>query len=339
MPVHNEEKVIRQKILNLLASDYPSDLLEVIIGSDSSDDGTDSIICEYAEADSRIIYFRSEIRIGKASMLNELARMAKGEILMVTDANVMPSPETISLLASEFIKPATGLCDAAVRSSGTADTAGTGITLQENFYSRFESALKRAEGEAWGSMTGPYGGFYAVRKSLFDSLPHNILVDDLFVGLSVLKKGYTAYNVPEAVVTEDTPPGIASQFRRRVRIAAGSFQNLYHYGPFPGRSYQASFSFFSHKVLRWFSPLFITLVFMTTVILSAHSVFYFCLLSVLFIFILLPAIDMVLGLLGMTLTPLRFATQFLLMNVALAAGMFRSIRGIKKGIWEPTKRV
>ena len=78
---------------------------------------------------------------------------------------------------------------------------------------------------------------------------------------------------------------------------------------------------------------------MTTVILSAHSVFYFCLLSVLLIFILLPAIDMVLGLMGMTLTPLRFATQFLLMNAALAAGMFRSIRGIKKGIWEPTKRV
>ncbi|MBE0666174.1 MAG: glycosyltransferase, partial [Bacteroidales bacterium] len=43
MPVHNEEKVIRQKILSLLASDYPSDLFEVIIGSDSSDDGTDSI--------------------------------------------------------------------------------------------------------------------------------------------------------------------------------------------------------------------------------------------------------------------------------------------------------
>jgi len=338
MPVHNEEKVLRQKIQHLLASDYPPSggLLEIIIGSDASDDGTDEIISEFARTDDRIVFFRSEERTGKSEMLNILASKAKGEILMITDANVMPSVHAVRLLADRFLDPETGLCDAAMTPSGAE---GKGITKQENFYSRFESALKRAEGEAWGTMTGPYGGFYAVRKSIFPLLPRNLLVDDLFVGLTVLKKGFSAFNIPEATVTEDTSPDISGQFSRRVRIAAGSFQNLYHFGPFPGKSAQASFCFFSHKVLRWISPLLLAFVFMTTVILSAHSVLYFCLLSIQLIFILLPAFDMVLYRNGKTLTPLRFATQFLMMNAALAAGFVKSLKGIEKGIWEPTKRV
>ncbi len=338
MPVHNEEKVLRKKIQLLLASDYPAagGLFEIIIGSDASDDGTDEIINEFARADDRIIFFRAEERTGKSGMLNILASKAKGEILIITDANVMPSVQTVRLLAEGFPEPETGLCDASVTPS---DSDGEGITFQENFYSRFESGLKRAEGEAWGTMTGPYGGFYAVRRSIFPVLPRNLLVDDLYVGLTVLKNGFSAFNIPEATVTEDTSPGISGQFRRRVRIAAGSFQNLFHFGPFPGKYARASFCFFSHKVLRWFSPLLLAIVFMTTVILSAHSVLYFCLFSIQLIFILLPAIDMVLYSTGKTLTPLRFATQFLMMNAALAAGFVKSLKGIEKGIWEPTKRV
>lgn len=336
MPVHNEETVLRQKIRLLLSSNYPRELFEIIIGSDASDDATDEIISEFAGTDERVIFFRSEERIGKSEMLNMLSSRAKGEILIITDANVMPSADTVRLLAAGFLIPETGLCDAAVIPSAAG---GEGIIIQENFYSRYESALKRAEGEAWGTMIGPYGGFYAVRKSIFPILPSNLLVDDLYVGLTVLKKGFTAYNVPEAKVSEDTSPGIAGQFRRRVRIAAGSFQNLFHFGPFPGKSPQASFCFFSHKVLRWFSPLLLAFVFMTTVILSGHSVLYFCLLSIQLIFILLPALDMVLYNTGKTLTPLRFATQFMIMNAALAAGFLKSLKGIEKGIWEPTKRV
>jgi len=336
MPVHNEESVLRKKIQLLLASDYPRSLLEIIIGSDNSDDGSDNIISEFARTDDRIIYFRAEERTGKSGMLNILASKARGEILIITDANVMPSVKAVRHLAEGFTASETGLCDAAVMPSGNRDE---GITKQENFYSRFESGLKRAEGEAWGTMTGPYGGFYAVRKRIFPVLPRNLLVDDLYVGLTVLKNGFSSFNIPEAAVSEDTAPGISGQFRRRVRIAAGSFQNLYHFGPFPGKSAQASFCFFSHKVLRWFSPLLLALIFMTTVILSAHSVLYFCLLSIQLIFILLPALDIVLYSTGKTLTPLRFATQFLMMNAALVAGFVKSLKGIEKGTWEPTKRV
>ncbi|MDX9904194.1 MAG: glycosyltransferase [Bacteroidales bacterium] len=336
MSAFNEEKVIREKMTSLLASDYPSDLIEFLVGSDCSGDGTDRILEEFAATDTRIRYFRSSERKGKASMLNKLASEARGELLVVTDANVIFSPQTVRELVGSFGSKATGLCDATVI-PGRSD--GSGVTRQENFYSRFETALKRAEGELWGAMPGPYGGCYAVRRDLFPEIPPNTLVDDLYAGLAVLAKGYRSFNIPGATVFEDTQPDMKDQFRRRIRIAAGSFQNLFRFGPFPSKRFSASFVFVSHKVLRWFSPLLLALFFMTTVILSGHSDFYLCLTAVQLIFIILSAIDLLPAWRGKKVRYQRFITQFLMMNVALAAGFVKALRGIKSGIWEPTKRV
>jgi cellulose synthase/poly-beta-1,6-N-acetylglucosamine synthase-like glycosyltransferase len=336
MPVFNEEKVISEKIRSLLVSDYPSELIELIIGSDASVDGTDEIIMKFAASDNRLKYHRNSIRKGKAAMLNELAAMAKGSILIITDANVIFSGATVRLLASGFTSSRTGLCDATVVPSASPDH---GMTRQENLYSKFETSLRRAEGEAWRAMTGPYGGCYAVRRELFPALPENTLVDDLYVGLTVMRKGFASFNVPEAVVYEDTQPDMADQYKRRVRIAAGSFQNLFRFGPFPSGKVNTSFAFFSHKVLRWFTPLFLTLFFMTTVILSGRSVLYFCLVAVQLILILLSALDLTFEKFGRTIKLPRYVTQFLLMNTALTAGFVKAVRGIKNGIWEPTKRV
>jgi hypothetical protein len=170
-------------------------------------------------------------------------------------------------------------------------------------------------------------------------LPENILVDDLFAGLSVLRKNNRAINIPDAAVCEDTQPEMKEQYLRRVRIAAGSFQNLFHFGPFPSRRFSVIFTFLSHKIMRWLTPFLILLFFMTTVILSARSDFYFCLTAFQLIFIILSALDLVLYRKGKKVGYLRYVTHFLLMNAALAAGFVKALRGVEQGIWEPTKRV
>jgi cellulose synthase/poly-beta-1,6-N-acetylglucosamine synthase-like glycosyltransferase len=345
MSAYNEAKVIREKMISLQASDYPAELTEFMVGSDCSFDGTDEILKEFAATDNRLRYFRSPEREGKACMLNRLASRACGEILVITDANVIFTPGTLRELAAGFNRSETGLCDATVI-PGRSDaidipgrSEGSGISHQENFYSRFETTLKRAEGELWGAMPGPYGGCYAVRCDLFPEIPANTLVDDLFVGLTVLAMGYRSYNIPGATVIEDTQPDLADQFRRRIRIAAGSFQNLFRFGPVPSKRFAASFVFLSHKVLRWSSPLLLALFFMTTVILSGNSDFYLCVAAVQLIFLILPALDLLPGWHGKKVRYLRYMTQFLMMNAALAAGFVKALRGIKSGIWEPTKRV
>jgi cellulose synthase/poly-beta-1,6-N-acetylglucosamine synthase-like glycosyltransferase len=337
MPVYNEEKVIRKKTDSLIASDYPAERTEILIGSDASTDNTDLIAGEYAAARKNIKFIRSEKRAGKAAMVNRLALMASGELLVVTDANVIPERTCLGKIVSHFNDENTGLCDA---TPVTPATFAEGIARQEKLYSSFEMKLKNSEAKVWGTSINPYGGFYVIRKSLFPVIPENMLADDLYVGLSLITRGYKALNEEEATVSEDIPSGIYEQYKRRERIAAGSFQNLFHYGPFPGGFFsRTSFCFFSHKVLRWFTPLFLLTIFMTSIILSGHSLLYFALALVQVIFILLPMPDYLLQKMGITVVPFRAVTQFLMMNVALAAGFFRCVRGVKEGTWEPTKRV
>jgi len=336
MSVHNEDKVIRSKITSMLGSDYPAGQIDFIVGSDGSTDGTDLLVAGIAATDSRIRFIRNEERRGKAAMINDLVSMARGEILIVTDANVIFTSGTVRKLAEPFVDLAAGLCDATPRPSVSVNG---GITRQENLYSRFETALKRAEGDLWGAMPGPYGGCYAVRRSLFPRLPENTLVDDLFAGLSVLKQNYRVINIHDAIVYEDTQPGISEQFRRRTRIAAGSFQNLFRFGLFFSHRAVVVIAFLSHKILRWLTPLLLSLFFMTSVILSGHSDFYFYITAVQLIFIILTALDLALDRKGKMIPFQRYVTQFLLMNAALAAGFVKAVRGIENGIWEPTKRV
>ena len=336
MSVYNEAKVIEEKMRSLVASDYPYDLTEFIIGSDASDDNTGIIMHKLSSGNSRIKFISYKERRGKPAVLNDLVSEASGEILVITDANVMFSPDTIRLLAERISVPGTGLCDATVVPR-TEDESG--ITRQENFYSRFETAIKRAEGILWNTMPGPYGGCYAIRRELFPHLPANTLVDDLFIGLTVMKSGFASSNIREARVYEDTQPGMAEQFSRRVRIAAGSYQNLFRFGFFPSRKLSASFAFFTHKVLRWLTPLFLILFFMTTVILSVSSQFYFCVSAIQLIFIFLSTLDLLLDRYGRKICYQRYVTQFLMMNAALIAGFARAAGGIRSGIWEPTKRV
>jgi len=334
--VHNEEMVIREKVESILKSDYPTKLMEIIIGSDGSTDDTEKIMRDITADGNPVRFIHNGRRRGKSAMLNDLVATAQGEILVITDANVIFTTGTLSHLMAGFSHPDTGLCDATAHPLASAEQ---GITKQENVYGRFETLLKRAEGDLWGTMPGPYGGCYAIRRELFPRIPENTLVVDLFVGLTVLGKNLRSFNIPEAIVYEDTQADTAAQFRRRIRIAAGSFQNLFRFGPFPSGKISASFVFISHKVLRWFTPLFLGLFFMTTVILSRRSDLYFWLSAFQLIFIILSALDLVLDRYGKKIRIQRYITQFLLMNAALVAGFVKAVRGIKNGIWEPTKRV
>ncbi|MCK4671131.1 MAG: glycosyltransferase, partial [Candidatus Aegiribacteria sp.] len=65
----NEEDVIARRIDNLMAQDYPG-RLEILIGSDFSDDKTDEILQPFAS--HNVILFRSPERIGKPLIIQEL---------------------------------------------------------------------------------------------------------------------------------------------------------------------------------------------------------------------------------------------------------------------------
>ena len=332
----NEEKVIKSKIESILYSAYPPDRLEVLVGSDASTDSTNTILLELQEAHPALQISLFDQRKGKPGVINQLAEHSKGEILVITDANVMLDRGTLTEMIKYFKHEEIGLVDSRMINTRLKKD---GISHQEKFYISREVKIKHQESLLWGSMMGPFGGCYAVRKSLYKPVPHNFLVDDFFINMAVLKQGKQCISNIEANVYEDVSNNLKEEFRRKKRISAGNFQNLSAFrslliSPSPG----VAFSFISHKVIRWIVPFLVLITLGISLYLGIHSRIYLILALLQLTVLVIPVIDHFLRKIKIHSIPLRFISHFVLMNLALMAGFIRYIGGIKNNVWQPTRR-
>ena len=336
MAVYNEEAIIRRKIDSLFASEYPGGKMEVLVGSDSSDDSTYKILTEleHTYPDLKVINFTK--RIGKAAIINRLSVVAKGEILILTDANVFPEKNTIHKLMQNFSDESVGLADTRLINTGMKKD---GISLPEVAYISMEMKLKNIEGRLWGTMMGPFGGFYAVRKASYEPLSRNILADDFRICMNVISKHEKAISDPEAIVYEDVSNSLSEEFSRKVRISAGNFQNLRHFAFLLLKPFSIwSFCFISHKMLRWITPFLWLITVLANILLIKSSFFFSLLILVQLIFLFLPTFDFLFKKLNVNLVPMRFFTHLIFMNIALFVGFIKYLKGISSGAWTPTKR-
>lgn len=332
----NEEKVIGEKLKGLLQSDYPPGKLEIIVGSDCSSDNTNFIVSAIAAGDERIRFFPFEKRRGKPSVVNDLADKAKFQVLILTDANVMFEKDTIRKLTRHFKVENIGLVGANILNVGMKKD---GISVQEKSYIERENLIKYNEGVAWGTMMGPFGGCYALRKNLYAHVPANFLVDDFFISMKVLEKKFQCINELQAVCYEDVSNDIRQEYRRKARISAGNFQNLVAFGHFLLRPFSATgYCFLSHKVLRWLTPFLILISLLSLFGLSETFTWAFLLLCGEILLLLSPIFDSILIRFGVHLKLLRFVAYFSLMNLALLKGFLRFLSGVNSSVWTPTKR-
>lgn len=353
----NEEEVIEEKIRSVLSSDYPSDRLEILVGSDNSTDNTNKILYDLEKEYPRLKVSVCFERTGKPGVINQLAQKAKGDILVITDANVMLDQSSLRTLASSFNNTEVALVDTRMVNTSLKKD---GISHQEKFYIGREVRIKNQESILWGSMMGPFGGCYAVRSKNYTPVPNHFLVDDFYVNMSVLKQGYKCVSNINANVYEDVSNDLKEEFRRKKRISAGNFQNLQKFRSLlisqqPG----VAFCFLSHKVLRWLVPILVMITLGTSIFLGtghassaklimnmqkgANSLLlienvYLLFALVQIIFISMPVIDHILRKIGIHVLPLRFISHFVLMNLALLAGFIRYLGGIKSNVWQPTRR-
>jgi len=337
---YNEEKVIAQKLSSILDSDYPKEKLEILVGSDASSDATNEILQKIGEDRDSLRLFLYTERKGKPGIINELAEKAKGEILLITDADVMLHRDTIGELSCFFKDERTGLVDS--RMVNTSSN-GQGISRQEKFYISREVHIKHREGKIWGAMMGPFGGCYAVRKSLYRRVPDRFLVDDFYINMKVLEQGYHCLSNLEAKAYEKASNDPREEFRRKKRISAGNFQNLAHFWPMLFKARRGiAFCFFSHKVIRWLVPFLALITLASSLILGLSpgslSHLYLGLGLIQLLVLITPVIDHILRKIKIQSIPLRFVSHFVFMNLALLAGFFRYLGGIKENVWQPTSR-
>ncbi len=336
MSVYNEEAVIIKKIRSIFDTGYPLDKIELIIGSDGSDDRTGRIIELYARKNGSIRYFLYESRRGKGSVINDLAEKATGAILILTDAKAIFTEGTIYRLVRHFKNNDTGIVGANIKSTRESIS---GISIQERSFMSREIRLKEMEGRIWGATVGVYGACYAIRKELYSPVPDNFSVDDFYMTMHVICRGKQAIMETGAVCYEEVPDDIRSEFHRKVRISAGNFQNMARFGnclwpPFGG----VAFSFLSHKVIRWLGPFIILLILLLNIFLLGQGRFYQVSFFVQLFIMFLPLADLFMRKIGIHVIILRFITHFYYMNLALLKGFIKYARKEKTHVWQPTRR-
>ena len=329
VPVYNEEEVIEKKIRNIFAVDYPPEKISIWIGSDQSSDR--SVALARSFKDSRVHVWEAPRRGGKTEILNHLAPQIDADIIIFTDANTMHESTGIRRLVSVFADKTVGGAGGVILHA----TQGT-QEFEEMAYRSFESYQKILESRLHSTISA-FGGFYALRRGLFTPIPENAYSnDDVLIPMNIVRQGFRVVFVPQAVSYEDMTEDLAQEFKRRVRIGAGNVQAftwlLDFLSPFKG---WPCFCYVSHKVTRWFSPLFIVLGLVACAILSeaAHIPFYRVLFGAAVVAVAAAFSSQI-----VPLKPTRRLFYFLAMNAALCLGYFRFAKGIRSAAWDRTQR-
>ena len=331
LSVYNEEEIIEAKIANFLELDYPAERLQLLVGLDASTDSTRQILEQLQSARIRVFPFTR--RQGKLGVLCALAQQTPAAIVVTTDANTMLQSDCIRTLTRHFADERVG----AVSGEETRLTAPGTDPASESLYWRYESALKFLENRI-NCTLGGNGSVLAVRRHLF-RLERPSIVEDFQIPLEIRFNGYRVVYDPEAVAVEEIAPTMSSQFARRIRIGAGDFQALFGNLSFlDPRKGLPAFCFFSHRVLRWITPVLLLIAFLTSLALIHRALFALLVIAQCAFYLMAW-----LGYLrkkrgkaaGICALPLHFCT----MNLALLLGLVRYLSGRHSLAWTATPRV
>lgn len=328
---HNEEAVLRAKLENALAMDYPAERLDIIVVSDASTDGTDRIAAEFAERGVRL--HRQEVRSGKTEAQNAGVRLARGQFLAFSDANSMYAPNALKRLLAPFADERVG-CVCGELQYANPDDQGAG--KGEGLYWRYEQFLKRRE-SLLSSTLGANGAIYALRRELFVELGGDI-ISDFVAPLGAWRRGFRIAYEPKAVATEYSSGGFGDEFSRRRRIVSRSLYGLWTEAGVlnPGAHFFFAFQMFSHKLLRWLVPVWLLVVLAVNIPLAASEL-YGLLLALQVAFYGLAALGLLwparLGRYWLFYVPAYFAAT----NWGTLLGVLSFLAGRRDRVWQPAR--
>ncbi len=245
----NEENSIAQKIENSLSLDYPGDKLRIFILANGCTDNTVMIASRYLDRDIEIFEYDD---IGKTHAQNLAVEKLDSDIIVFSDANTPYNKQAIKRLVAPFADPSVGCTNGRHVYVNLEDATGA---TEGTYWNIYENFLKRAESKT-SSMLGANGAIYAVRRELYIPLPPDV-IPDLFEPLLLTAKGYRTVYTPEAKAFERSELSFEAEYRRKVRIVRRSVSSLLRYRWLldPRRTGRLALILWSHKVLRWLTPL------------------------------------------------------------------------------------
>lgn len=321
---HNEEAVIRRRIENALALEYPEDALEVVVASDGSTDLTDGIVGELAAANPRLRLLQCP-REGKVAAQHRAVRATASDVLAFTDANSEWKPDALRALMRNLADPEVGYVCGQLRLESPE-----GANM-EGAYWRYEMWVREQESAA-SSITAGNGAIYAVRREDYVEDDPKFGHDFGFPYL-MEQRGLRAVYEPEAVATEKPASEPEDEYGRKVRTISRALGHI-----LTGRAFRPSRPLYvvqlvSHRVLRYSTGILHVVLLVSNLLLWARAPFYR-------LFLLLQLAGLGLAGAGKARLPIpgaRLAFYYVVVTKATAAALVRYLRSGTPQTWDKAK--
>jgi len=333
---YNEELLIEEKIINTLQLKYPAGKLKFLFVTDGSNDKTPEIIGQYPQIK---LLHRPE-RAGKIAAVHRAMEYVDTEIVVFTDANTFLNPEAIIRICRHYADGTVGAVagEKRVQIDENADASAAG----EGFYWKYESTLKKWDSELY-SVVGAAGELFSVRRSLYQDVPADTVLDDFMISMLIAKNGYRIIYEPEAFASERASENVSEELKRKIRIAAGGIQSILRlkslFNPF--RYPILSFQYISHRVLRWtVTPFLLIFVFVLNAVLATNpaETFYRLFFLAQILFYLLALLGFIMEKRHIRIKVLFIPYYFCVMNYAVLMGIIRYFTTKQSAIWEKAQR-
>jgi cellulose synthase/poly-beta-1,6-N-acetylglucosamine synthase-like glycosyltransferase len=334
LPAYNEERSIRETLEALLRLDYPADRRQILVISDASTDRTDEIVREYASRGVELL--RLPRRAGKTAAENAGAPHLRGDIVVNTDATIRIPPDSLKPLVRVFQDPSIGVASGRDISVGRAELEAN---QGESGYVGYEMWIRSLETRA-GTIVGASGCFYAIRRSLVNSLFPEALSRDFASPLRAREAGFRTVSVDEAVCYVPRTVSLNSEFRRKIRTMARGLETLWYKRALmnPVRHGRFAWMLVSHKLCRWLVHLTLPLALIGLGLLAVEWPLARAALALVTLVLLAGVVTMRWPEGRRVPAPMALAGFFVAVNLAGLLAWWKALRGERNPIWEPTRR-
>ena len=228
IPAHDEESVISNTVENILNLDYEN--FEIIVIDDRSTDNTASVIKDLEKKHDKVIaLIRDKSAFpGKSAVLNDALKLAKGEAILVFDADATVDSDFLKKLVPQLEPKDVGAVQA--RKVIRNKDFNWLTRCQSNEYS-FDVHLQLSRDSVKGAVELRGNGELIKRKALEDIGGWNnyTITDDLDMSTRLHIKGWDVRFCLDAVVYEEAIIYVIPLFRQRRRWLEGTIRRYLEY--------------------------------------------------------------------------------------------------------------